>query len=44
MFTKSTSNDELVVAHLAERSLLIPEAHGSNPVIGKNAYRPRINC
>ena len=23
------------VAHLVERSLLIPEVHGSNPVIGK---------
>ena len=28
----------VVVAQLVERSLLIPEVHGSNPVIGKNLY------
>ena len=27
---------EVVVAQLVERSLLIPEVGGSNPVIGKN--------
>ena len=26
----------VVVAQLVERSLPIPEVHGSNPVIGKN--------
>ena len=26
------------VAQLVERSLPIPEVHGSNPVIGKNLY------
>ena len=28
----------MVVAQLVERSLPIPEVHGSNPVIGKNVY------
>ena len=28
----------MVVAQLVERSLLIPEVCGSNPVIGKNLY------
>ena len=29
---------EVVVAQLVERSLLIPEVRGSNPVIGKNLF------
>ena len=28
----------VVVAQLVERSLLIPEVRGSNPVIGKNLF------
>ena len=28
----------VVVAQLADRLLLIPKVHGSNPVIGKNLY------
>ena len=35
----------MVVAQLVERSLLIPEVSGLNPVIGKKLYSPFIvNC
>ena len=35
----------VVVAQLVERSLPIPEVHGSNPVIRKNLYRTfTVNC
>ena len=38
-----------VVSQLVERLILTPEAHGSNPVIGKLLYRifnclPTVNC
>ena len=34
-----------MVAQLVERSLPIPEVHGSNPVISKNLYRTfTVNC
>ena len=35
---KSITPREVVVAQLVERSLPIPEVHGSNPVIGKNLF------
>ena len=35
---KSSRVKVVVVAQLVERSLLIPEVHGLNPVIGKNLY------
>ena len=35
----------VVVAQLVERSLPIPEVHGSNPVIGKNyLYSTFVSC
>ena len=34
-FKNSDWSGEVVVAQLVERSLLIPEVRGSNPVIGK---------
>ena len=35
----------MVVAQLVERSLLIPEVHGSNPVIGKIYIKHfTVNC
>ena len=34
----------VVVAQLADRSLLTPEVRGSNPVIGKILYKTRICC
>ena len=36
--TFEVANREVVVAQLVERSLLIPEVRGSNPVIGKNLF------
>ena len=34
----STKLGAVVVAQLVERSLPIPEVHGSNPIIGKSSY------
>ena len=33
---------EVVVAQLVERSIPIPEVHGSNPVVGKNLFISNI--
>ena len=38
MQIKNIKYREVVMAQLVERSLLIPEVCGSNPVIGKNLY------
>ena len=38
----SHSQWEVVVAQLVERSLLLPEVHGWNPVIGKNLFISNI--
>ena len=35
---KSLTDKAVVVAQLVEQSLLTPEVHGSNPVIGKNLF------
>ena len=45
LHNKNKDLGEVVVAHLLEQSLSIPEVRGSNPVIGKNLYWIfTVNC